>query len=256
MVSSFQNCCIPYQSSHKTDSKRNSASMLARQLRLRLVAEEGSDIPRNCSNIIVSIHAIATFQALNDYLRPRVSGLLGGIGGSRLSGMLAALAASGIPAGALARTGAGLVAGNPGESSTSQAHPPATGTSTGMSAPASAPAESSAAAGIARRRSLRLSARNAHSSIATPAAPAATNPLEAPTLDPPVSETVVNEDEDVRDDFPDDDFEAEVCAYNCPLTILIITFHQVFEDDVEPDPSVSETTVTLNVADGESQLIE
>ena len=40
----------------------------------------------------MSIHAIATFQALHDYLRPRVAGLLSS---SRLSGMFAALAASG-----------------------------------------------------------------------------------------------------------------------------------------------------------------
>lgn len=80
------------------DSRRNSASLLARQLRLRLVGE-GSDIPRNCSNITVSIHAIATFQALHDYLRPRVSSQ--GIPGSRISGMLAAFAAAaGLPPGA------------------------------------------------------------------------------------------------------------------------------------------------------------
>lgn len=51
---------------------RRSASMLARQLKLRLVADD-SDVPRSCSNVIVSIHAIATFQAFNDYLRPRIS---------------------------------------------------------------------------------------------------------------------------------------------------------------------------------------
>ena len=49
----------------------SSASMLARQLKLRLIGE-GTDIPRSCSNVIVSIHAIATFQAFNDYLRPRI----------------------------------------------------------------------------------------------------------------------------------------------------------------------------------------
>ena len=75
------------------DSKRNSPSLLARQIRLRLVAEEGTDTPRiggSSNNIVVSIHAIATFQALNDYLRPRLSGILSS---SRFSHMLAALAA-------------------------------------------------------------------------------------------------------------------------------------------------------------------
>jgi E3 ubiquitin-protein ligase TRIP12 len=56
------------------DGNRSSAaSMLAKQLRLRLVADDGSDIPRPYRNIMVSIHAIATFKALDDYLRPRIS---------------------------------------------------------------------------------------------------------------------------------------------------------------------------------------
>lgn len=54
------------------DGNRSSASMLAKQLRLKLVAEEGSDIPRSYRNIMVSIHAIATFKALDDYLKPRI----------------------------------------------------------------------------------------------------------------------------------------------------------------------------------------
>lgn len=56
------------------DSNRSSAaSMLAKQLRLKLVADEDSEIPRPYRNIMVSIHAIATFKALDDYLRPRIS---------------------------------------------------------------------------------------------------------------------------------------------------------------------------------------
>ena len=59
---------------------------------VRLVAGDDSDVPRNLHSIVVSIHTIATFQALHDYLRARVAGLLSS---SRLSGMFAALAASG-----------------------------------------------------------------------------------------------------------------------------------------------------------------
>lgn len=56
------------------DSSRSSAaSMLAKQLRIKLAADEGSGIPRAYRNIMVSIHAIATFRALDDYLRPRIS---------------------------------------------------------------------------------------------------------------------------------------------------------------------------------------
>ncbi|KAG8220830.1 hypothetical protein J3R82DRAFT_2323 [Butyriboletus roseoflavus] len=83
------------------DSKRSSPSLLARQLRLRLVADDDSDIPRNLQNMVVSIHAIATFQALNDYLRPRVTGSMSS---GRLSNMLAALAASGFGPGTASRT--------------------------------------------------------------------------------------------------------------------------------------------------------
>ena len=159
--------------------------MLARQLRLRLVAEEDSDIPRNCSNIIVSIHAIATFQALNDYLRPRISGLHPGMmsgSGSRLSGMLAALAASGLTPGSLGR--------NPpatGVGSSSQSAPP----------PVVAPPSGEQSA-VGRRRSTRLSARSA----------GPPDQLEMPHQ--AGSETAVN-DEDLQDGFPDDDYDAEVC---------------------------------------------
>ncbi|KAB2580967.1 HECT domain-containing protein [Lasiodiplodia theobromae] len=56
------------------DSNRSSAaSMLAKQLRLKLVADDDSGIPRAYRNIMVSIHAIATFKALDDYLRPRIA---------------------------------------------------------------------------------------------------------------------------------------------------------------------------------------
>ncbi|KAJ3474335.1 hypothetical protein NLI96_g12516 [Meripilus lineatus] len=68
--------------------------LLVRQLRLCLIAAEDSDIPGGLTNIIVHIHAITTFQALHEYLRTRVSGVM--LSSSRLSGMLAALAASGL----------------------------------------------------------------------------------------------------------------------------------------------------------------
>lgn len=82
------------------DGNRSSAaSMLAKQIRLKLVADDDSDIPGAYRNIMVSIHAIATFKALDDYLRPRIS-ISERTRGSRhrdgLSGALAALAAAGM----------------------------------------------------------------------------------------------------------------------------------------------------------------
>ncbi|KAL8693846.1 MAG: hypothetical protein Q9218_001402 [Villophora microphyllina] len=56
------------------DNNRSSAtSMLSKQLRLRLVAEDDANMPRPYKNMMISIHAIATFKALDDYLRPRIS---------------------------------------------------------------------------------------------------------------------------------------------------------------------------------------
>lgn len=168
--------------------------MLARQLRLRLIAADDSDVPRSLNNIIVSIHAIATFQALHDYLRPRVAGLLGS--GSRISGMLAALAASGLAA-----------------------------SSSGQTEPPKPPSTSEAAQSptVSRRRSLRLSAkRSGQQSDESPAASElpsshsegkegdATEP--GPIVESAPSDTIVNED--FGEDFTDDevDVDAEVCA--------------------------------------------
>lgn len=58
---------------HSYDSRGSATSMLAKQLRLKLVAEDESSIPKTYRNIMVSIHAIANFKALDDYLRPRIS---------------------------------------------------------------------------------------------------------------------------------------------------------------------------------------
>ncbi|KAH9821476.1 hypothetical protein DFH28DRAFT_1078835 [Melampsora americana] len=85
------------------DARRSTASLLARQLKIRLVAADGTDVPKNCANVVVSIHAIATFQAFSDYLRPRIikgqdDERLGRPSSGRLSGMLAAFAAAaGLP---------------------------------------------------------------------------------------------------------------------------------------------------------------
>ncbi|KAJ6027994.1 hypothetical protein N7540_003570 [Penicillium herquei] len=55
------------------NTRSNAAYMLGKQLRLKLVAEEGTDVPRPYRNLMVSIHAIATFKALDDFLQPRIA---------------------------------------------------------------------------------------------------------------------------------------------------------------------------------------
>lgn len=76
------------------ESNRGSAaSMLAKQLRLKLTADDDSGIPRTFRNIMVSIHAIATFKALDDYLRPRITLSERPRGAGRRSDMSSAMAA-------------------------------------------------------------------------------------------------------------------------------------------------------------------
>lgn len=58
---------------HSSFESRNTLSMLSKQMRLRLVAEDETDIPKSYKNMMVSIHAIANFKTLDDYLRPRIS---------------------------------------------------------------------------------------------------------------------------------------------------------------------------------------
>ena len=181
---------------------------------------------------MVSIHAIATFQALHDYLRPRVAGLLSS---SRLSGMFAALAASGF-AGSTSK---------PDDSSKA-------------TKPADSGAESSAAAApaiIQRRRSQRLSAKQAGSSSGEPATEM--NADSSLLMDPSTSATVAASDasstldavlapvgpvlgNNVIDsglaaDFTDDEDEVDA---------------EVFDDEVDPDTSLSEKTVTVSVVEG------
>ena len=181
---------------------------------------------------MVSIHAIATFQALHDYLRPRVAGLLSS---SRLSGMFAALAASGF---------VGSTSKPDDSSKTTK--------------PADSGAESSAAAApaaIQRRRSQRLSAKqvgsssgepatetNADSSLlmdastsATVAASDASSTLD--TVLAPVGPVLGNNviDSGLQADFTDDEDEVDA---------------EVFDDEVDPDTSLSEKTVTVSVVEG------
>ncbi|KAI3602651.1 ubiquitin-protein ligase [Moniliophthora roreri] len=210
-----------------TDSKRSSPSLLARQLRLRLVADEESGIPRTLHNIVVSIHAIATFQALHDYLRPRVSGLLGG-SSSRLSGMLAALAASGFAGPSRAATSSLASASDLPPTST----PETSGTS-----------ETSGAT-ITRRRSQRLSAKNAPSSAEgsgsadSTAGPSTSALAETSMSEPPAASEVAPSDTLVADFTSDEEVDAEV-----------------FEDEDDPDNSIADKTVTLSVAEGDGSFI-
>lgn len=207
------------------DSRRNSASLLARQLRLRLVGE-GSEIPKNCTNITVSIHAIATFQALHDYLRPRVASQ-GVPANSRISGMLAAFAAAaGLPPGALQRAASsadGQSAG--GSSSAPEARSNKSGgatiaTSTGATAqPSNATASGSESESEkGPRRSRRLSAK---SGARTPVS-------GSPAVAPPASTTTPSTSAPVSGSLPQPKIE--------PMEPMDLDDSYI-EDDVDPEVS-------------------
>jgi E3 ubiquitin-protein ligase TRIP12 len=83
---------LTVNNSASENSRGSSTSMLSKQLRLKLTADADSDIPPSYRDITVSIHAIATFKALDDYLRPRISLSERPHSGHRRRDMLATLA--------------------------------------------------------------------------------------------------------------------------------------------------------------------
>ncbi|KAF9419129.1 Ubiquitin fusion degradation protein 4 [Podila epigama] len=56
----------------RSDLQNNPSSSLATQLRLKITPEEGTEVSSPYHNLNVSIHAIATFRTLDEYLRPRL----------------------------------------------------------------------------------------------------------------------------------------------------------------------------------------
>jgi E3 ubiquitin-protein ligase TRIP12 len=55
------------------NGRGSSAHMLAKQIRIRLKAEEGSDIAGPLRDTVVTVHALATMKSIGDFLRPRLS---------------------------------------------------------------------------------------------------------------------------------------------------------------------------------------
>lgn len=85
------------------DARRSSMSLISRTLRLKLVAETPSEVPKSCQSLMVSIHAIAPFSALEDYLKPRIAGILS-FRPELTSGLLQALTSSGLPSSTMAQS--------------------------------------------------------------------------------------------------------------------------------------------------------
>ncbi|KAJ4855478.1 HECT-domain (ubiquitin-transferase) domain-containing protein [Trichoderma breve] len=171
-------------------NRSSPASMLGKQLKLRLVADDELSIPRPYRNIMVSIHAIATFKSLDDYLRPRIS-LAERPRISRRDGLsraLAAIASSGLSQNLTA--GAGLTEQPPALPGTTQ-QPPLPPTS-------SASSGSRFSGNI--NRSLRRSSRLFRSPADVP-----TPPTRPPDEDKAPQPTLECADEKQLTDDEDDD---------------------------------------------------
>ena len=54
------------------DNRRNPATMLAKQIRLKVVAEDKSSIPKECQQFTVSIHAISQIHNLASFIRNKI----------------------------------------------------------------------------------------------------------------------------------------------------------------------------------------
>ncbi|KAH8170839.1 HECT-domain (ubiquitin-transferase) domain-containing protein [Sarocladium implicatum] len=234
------------------DGNRSSpASMLGKQIRLRLVADDDSDIPRSYRNIMVSIHAIATFKSLDDYLRPRIS-LSERPRGNRRDGLTRALAAMAGSAGmslsnvAAARAAADRLAAQYG----SHAGPPpppaaptpsasrATRRSKGRSAPqpetpsgAEEPAESSHEKAILRKSSRR------HGSAGSEAHPPSRPP---PTGEDEPQDTLECADEKQLTD--EEDEHADTSALDAIVGSL--------DEDMKEEPTADPSAVNMEVATG------
>ncbi|CAN8097857.1 unnamed protein product [Discula destructiva] len=230
----------------------NPASMLAKQIRLRLSADEDSEIPRMYRSIMVSIHAIATFKSLEDYLRPRISPrpprnrdslnrALAAVTGGAFSPGFSPFGSGGLPgAGGGARLPSRLPPpiGDaappppaPAASSSRSSRKAKSRSSTAADAPSTPePAASASAAKVVLRRSSR---RNA----AAPDTPQASRP-------PPDDENDLENALECADEkhMDDDDDSLDPST----LGAIVDDLDEEMDDAPTPDPSA----VNLEIADG------
>ncbi|KAJ4013121.1 Ubiquitin fusion degradation protein 4 [Fusarium irregulare] len=223
------------------------ASMLGKQIRLRLVADDELEIPKPYRNIMVSIHAIATFKSLDDYLRPRISITERPRGASRRDGVARALAAmassaglAGIPlssaaAARLAAADGSLFSGGPPVPPPPAAPTPSGSRPARKSKSQAAPATPDQSAGPSRDKSaLRRSSRR-HGAASTPPAP-----RPPPTDDDEIQDTLECADEK---QLTDDEDVGESSALDAIVGEL--------EEDMETESTPGDTSaVNMEVATG------
>ncbi|KAI0907723.1 HECT-domain-containing protein [Ustulina deusta] len=228
----------------------SAAAMLAKQIKIKLIADEDSDIPRSYRSIMVSIHAIATFKALDDYLRPRIN-LHERPRGSRprdgLSRALAAMASSAglVPGDRLAeRFSTGFL--NP----TPPPPPPQASTSraTRKSKPKQPDPETPSTPGqttaLGREKAILRRSTRRHP------VPASETPVPPPPPPPPEEEDDLQNalecaDEKHISDEEEDDENTDIGASSA-LDAIVGELDEEMEDAPGPDP----TAVNMEVAAG------
>ena len=197
------------------DSNRSSpSSMLSKQLRIRLMGENDSDTPKPFRHQMISIHAIATFKALDDYLRPRMSldeRHKGARSRQGISNALAAFAAAaGMPNAAHYRLGERLSSAgadapttpspsnNPAPHKSSRKILKAKGGSTSSAVPAGAETPEATPAKDAPSGSRRSSQRHQRSTVAPATTPSA-HPEHSQTPLECADERQLSDDDDIDD---------------------------------------------------------
>ncbi|CAI4220009.1 unnamed protein product [Parascedosporium putredinis] len=223
------------------DGNRSSAvSMLGKQIRLRLVAEDDADIPRPYRNIVVSIQAIATFQSLDDYLRPRIS-ITERARSARRDGLSKALAAMagarGLPPFAGSSSSSRL-ADRPAPETVATPPPPAAGTTpssarvsrkskSNPSAQSDPTQEPSTPSGSAHdKRALRRSSCRQGGSTETP----------PPPLPPPEEEDDLQDALECADEKPLSDGEDDATEEGGTLADLAGDLDEEMAEEAAPTP--------------------
>ncbi|KAK5626250.1 hypothetical protein RRF57_001965 [Xylaria bambusicola] len=228
----------------------SAASMLAKQIKIKLTADEDSDIPRSYRSIMVSIHAIATFKALDDYLRPRIN-LHERPRGSRprdgLSRALAAMASSAglVPGDRLAdRFSTGFL-----NSATPPPPPqPSTSRTVRKSKPNQSEAETPSTPGqtLPSRREKAILRRSTRRHPApTDETPAPPPPPPLPAEDDDLQNALECADEKQISDEEEEDETADMGASSA-LDAIVGELDEEMEDAPGPDP----TAVNMEVAAG------
>ncbi|KAI9712839.1 MAG: Ubiquitin fusion degradation protein 4 [Bogoriella megaspora] len=229
------------------DSNRSSAtSMLAKQLRLKLIADDESGIHKSYRSIMVSIHAIATFKALDDYLRPRINPSENPkVPKSRekMTNAIAAYAAAMAADRSERRPPGGtssLPGPIPGFPLSSTSNRPSTKKSSRPAKPSTPPGHGQSSPDVSQVKSsnVRRSTRKQSGHIQTPPPPPPPAPPEPE--DPTgisMGDTLECADENPIEDDEDDDPEAALDA-------LVDDLEDTMDEDL-PDPSA----VSVEVAD-------